>query len=266
MTNWEFPGSEPIDILIDVASGSVAVLAEPADLTTVQLEGTGRNGDLLLSEVSVTFSGGRLEIIEPKNMRSQLRGSAGLEVTVTTPAGASCAVHTASADVSAVGSLGQLDATTASGDVTAGLVTGPLEVRTASGDVWLERAGATVKINTASGDIQLREAEGDVNVHTASGDVAIGRAGASVSVQTASGDTNVGSVAVGAVATKTASGDTQVGVAAGAGVYLDLSSLTGTIKNQLDETDGSGGVALQVSCRSVTGDIRITRADPAATA
>src|SRR6185437_3275806 len=266
MTSWEFPGSEPIDILIDVASGSVAVSAEPAELTTVRLGGTGRNGDLLRSEVSVTFSGGRLEIIEPKNMRNQLRGNAGLEVTVTAPAGSSCAAHTASADVSAMGSLGELDATTASGDVTAASVAGPLEVRTASGDVWLERAGATVKVNTASGDVQLREADGDITVHTASGDVTIGHAAASVSVQTASGDTKVGSVAAGAVSTKTASGDTQVGVAAGAGVYLDLSSLTGTIKNQLDETDGSGGVGLQVSCRSVTGDIRITRADTAATA
>ncbi len=99
-------------------------------------------------------------------------------------------------------------------------------------------------------------------MQTASGDVAIGQAAASVHVQTASGDTRVGSAAAGEVSTKTASGDTQVGVAAGVGVYLDLSSLTGNISNELDETDGRDDVGLQVSCRSVTGGIRITRADP----
>ena len=53
------------------------------------LEASGRNGDRLLSEVSVTFSQGRLEIIEPKDKRNLLRGHAGLDVTVEAPAGSS---------------------------------------------------------------------------------------------------------------------------------------------------------------------------------
>jgi DUF4097 and DUF4098 domain-containing protein YvlB len=262
MSSWEFPGSEPIDILIDITAGSVAVSAEPTDVTTVLLEASGRGGERLAAELSVGFDQGRLQIIEPKNVRSLFRGFAGLDVTVTAPAGSSCEVRTASADVSCMGRLAELEARTASGDVTAGSVTGPLAVRTASGDVWLERAGATAQVNTASGDVQLRQADGDVSVQTASGDVAIGQAAASVHVQTASGDTRVGSAAAGEVSTKTASGDTQVGVAAGVGVYLDLSSLTGNIRTELDETDGSDDVGLQVSCRSVTGGIRITRAEP----
>ena len=45
MTNWEFPGSEPIEILIDITSGSIAVSAEPADVTTVRVEAKGRGGE-----------------------------------------------------------------------------------------------------------------------------------------------------------------------------------------------------------------------------
>jgi DUF4097 and DUF4098 domain-containing protein YvlB len=266
MSNWEFPGSEPIEILIDITSGSVAVAAEPAEVTTVRVEGNGRNGERLLSELQVSFSQGRLEIIEPKSARNLLRGHPGLDVTVTAPAGSSCVVRTASADVSCMGRLGGLDVRTASGDVTAGSVAGPLQIRTASGDVWLEQAGETVQVKTASGDVQLRQADGDVTMQTASGDVAIGRAAASVQVQTASGDARVGSASTGEVSMKTASGDIQVGVAPGAGVYLDLSSLTGTISNELDETDGGDDVRLQVSSRSVTGGIRITRADQATVA
>ncbi len=125
MTSWEFPGSEPIDILIDIAAGSIAVAAEPADVTTVLLEASGRSGERLLSEVSVTFSQGRLEIIEPKDKRNLLRGHAGLDVTVMAPADSSCVVRTASADVSCMGRLAELEARTASGDVTAGSVTRP---------------------------------------------------------------------------------------------------------------------------------------------
>lgn len=262
MTSWEFPGSEPIDVLVDVAAGSIAVSAEPVDVTTVQIEGAGRGSEFLLSEVSVTFEQGHLEIIEPKDVRNRLRGHAGLDVTVTAPAGSSGVVRTASADVSCMGRLGALEARTASGDVTVSTVTGPLQVKTASGDVWLERTVADAQVNTASGDIQLRQADGDATMQSASGDVTIGQAAASVQVQTASGDIHIGSVTQGGVTVKTASGDTEVGVAAGVGVYLDLSTLTGHISSQLDEIEGHDDVRLQVSCRSVTGGIRITRADP----
>lgn len=266
MTSWEFPGSEPIDILIDVAAGSIAVSAEPTDVTRVLLEGSSGRGERLVQEISVTFANGRLEIIEPRAGRRVLHGHAGLDVTVTAPAGSSGEVRTASADVSCMGTLSGLAARTASGDLTAGSVTGPLEVKTASGDVWLERTGSTAQVNTASGDIQLRQADGDVTVQTASGDVIVGAAAASVRVQTASGDARVGRASAGEISMKTASGDTEVGVAPGVGVYLDLSTLTGNIRSELDETDDGDDVRLQVSCRTVTGGIRITRAAPAAAA
>lgn len=261
MASWEFPGSDPIEIVINIASGSVAVAAEPTDATTVSLESSrsGRNSDQLVSEVNVSFDNGRLEIIQPRSA-SFLRGHGGLDLTVKAPPGSRCTVETASADVACVGQLAGLDAKTASGDVTAASVSGPLGVRTASGDVWLEDAGATVQVNTASGDVQLRQAAGDVSVRTASGDVKVGTAAASVEVNTASGDVRISSISSGAASVKSVSGDAQVGIPAGTGVYLDLSSLSGQIRNQLEEADGSGDVRLQVSCRSVSGDIKIVRA------
>jgi DUF4097 and DUF4098 domain-containing protein YvlB len=264
MTSWEFPGSDPIDILIDIMAGSVAVSAEPTDVTAVSLEPTksGRNADQLLDRVQVSFADGRLEIVQPKG-GSWLRGHESLDLTVKAPVGSTCTVRTASADVACMGELAGLEAKTASGDVTAASVDGPLQVKTASGDIWLEKAGSTAQLNTASGDIQLRQAAGDVSAHTASGDVKVGQAGASVTAESASGDIQVGRAERGQVMVKTASGDVQVGVAPGVGVYLDLSSLTGALSSQLDETDGGnedGDVQLQISCRSVSGRIKIIRA------
>jgi hypothetical protein len=266
MTSWKFPGSEPIDIFINIPAGSVAVSAEPTEATAVSLQASrsSRNAEQIVADVQVSFDHGRLEIIQPKSA-SLLRGHTGLDLTVKAPAGSRCTVRTASADVACVGELAELEAKTASGDVTAASVLGRLQVNTASGDVWVENAGATVDLNTASGDIRVRQAAGDVSVHSASGDVSIGLADSSVDANTASGDVKIGSVAAGRASVKTVSGDSVIGVAAGAGVYLDLSSVTGRITNQLAETDGEDDdVALDVNCRSVSGDIRITRASASA--
>jgi hypothetical protein len=58
----------------------------------------------------------------------------------------------------------------------------------------------------------------------------------------------------------TASGDVVVGVNPGVGVYLDLSSATGSAFSQLEETGPSDDITLGVRCRTASGDIRIVRA------
>jgi DUF4097 and DUF4098 domain-containing protein YvlB len=261
MTSWEFPGSDPIDILIDMHAGSIAVSAEPTTVTTVGVQPAdlGRQSSPEASDVQVSFTHGRLEITQP-SAASFLRGRTGVDLTVKAPPGSRCTIRAASADVGCAGDLAELEAKTASGDLTVASVSGPVSVTTASGDVRLETGGATVEVRTASGDIRLRDAAGDVSLQSASGDIRLGTAAASVEVNTASGDIQVSSVAAGRTSVKTVSGDIAIGVAAGVSSYLDLSSLTGRIKNQLEETDGGDDVGLRVTCRSVSGDIQISRA------
>jgi DUF4097 and DUF4098 domain-containing protein YvlB len=265
MTNWEFPGSDPIDVVINIPAGSVAVSGEPTDVTTVDLEASKhtRNAEQLISQIQVSFHDGRLEVIQPQ-ASGFLRGNAGMDLTVKVPAGSRCTVRTASADVACVGDLAELGAKTASGDLTAASVSGPLEVTTASGDVWLDKAGAAVLVHTASGDVRLQQAGGDVSVTTASGDVSVGTTAASVHASTASGDIRISSATRGEVNLKTVSGDCTVGVAAGTEAYLDLSSVTGRIRSKLQDSDGGNGAGLEVRCRSVSGDIKIARATVAA--
>jgi hypothetical protein len=261
MAIWEFPGSEPIEIFIDIASGSVAVSGESTAAATVAVHSSrhGHDDPLPPEEIQVSLNGGRLEIVQPKSS-GWMRGHASLDVTVKAPAGSSCTVRTASADVSCVGDLAGLEARTASGDVTATSVRGAATANTASGDVWLEHVGGEVTVRTASGDVRLSRAGEDVAVVTASGDARIGTVGGSASVQTATGDVEIASVRAGEANVKTVSGDTAVGVARGAEVYLDLSSLTGDISSQLEEAAGNQGIGLRVICRSVSGDIQIRRA------
>jgi hypothetical protein len=260
MPHWDFPGADPVDVFADLASGHLALNAGPVTATTVTVEPSrfSRNAEKLISEVRVAFEHGRLEISGPKRA-GLFRGYAGFDVTVTLPENSRCVLRTASADVTCTGNLAELDAITASGDVTAARVTGRLQAVTSSGDVRLDETGPA-EIRTASGDVRLTRARGDVNVRTASGDLSVASAAGSVSAITASGDVRLGSMARGTARVSTASGDVVLGVAPDVGVYLDLASATGSVTSQLDEAEPSGDVALEVTCRTASGDIRITRA------
>jgi Putative adhesin len=284
MTNWEFPCTGPVEIDVDSwAAGSVVVACEPTSTVSVEVAGDiGRarygaaaaleraaerlsqfaDTDDLLSEVQVTFEDGHLFIRGPRGI--SFRRRRGLDLTIKAPVGSSCSVATASADLSCIGELSALSMRTASGDVTAELVTGDVTVHSASGDILLNRADGRVTVDTASGDLQASQLAGPTRIHTASGDIVITSCGSSVTAQTASGDVQIGAVASGHVELRSSSGDLHVGVLPGLAVYLDLASTSGSVRSDLDPADDSeresGDATVLIDCRTLSGDIRITRA------
>lgn len=268
MTTWEFPCSDPIDIAIDSwTSGSIVVAGEPTDAVVVEVVPSHhtRAADLL-DQVEVAFEDGQLSIHGPRAVTSWRR--IGLDLTIKAPAGSSCATKTASADLSCVGTLSGLSFNTASGDLTASAVTGDVMAKSASGDLLLDEVGGDLTIQTASGDIRANQADGTVRVSSASGDVSIGYCSGSVTARTASGDVQIGAVLSGAVELNSATGDVEVAVVPGTGVYLDLSSLTGAVRSDLDEVDsaeatGPGGPTVEIRARTMSGDIRVTKAHAA---
>jgi DUF4097 and DUF4098 domain-containing protein YvlB len=262
MASWEFPGSDPIEMYISLPSGSIAISAEPTDKTTVRLEPSrpGRHSDDLISEIRVEFSDGRLEITFPRQFGMRRNGS--VDLTVRAPARSSCTVHTASSDISCLGELAALDGKTGSGDLTAAVVSGPVQLETASGDLWLEEAAGAARLHSASGDVRLLRAGGDVIANSASGDLAIGTAAGSVTARTASGDLRVDRIVTGQADLNSVSGDITVGVAPGTGVYLDLSTVSGRVRSDLEESADDGTGALVLKCRTVSGDVEVVRAAP----
>ena len=263
MASWEFPGYDPIEMYISLPAGSIAISAEPTDKTAVRLEPSrpGRNGDDLISQIRVEFSDGRLEITGPRHF-GLLRGDSGVDLTVTAPTRSSVTVRSGSSDVSCLGELASLDAKSGSGDLTAVLVSGPVQLDTASGDVWLEEATGDARLHSASGDIRLLRAGADVIANSASGDLTIGTAAGSVTARTASGDLRVDRLATGQADLSSVSGDIVAGVARGTGVYLDLSTVSGRVSSDLEESADDGPAALVLKCRSVSGDVQVVRAAP----
>jgi Putative adhesin len=266
MTTWDFACSDPVDISIDSwASGSIVVSGEPTTTVTVEVVPGSRSADVddLLAQVQVGFDDGQLYIRGPRSVAFGRRRR--LDLTIKAPNGSSCAAKTASADLACVGDLSALTVQTASGDVTAASVSGEVTVQSASGDVLLDRTGGDVAIRTASGDVHASRVDGYARISTASGDVAIGYCASSVTMQTASGDIRLGAVAAGQIELRSTSGDMQVGVVPGIGVYLDLASTSGSIHSALDPSNSDddpdeSGVPVQISCRTLSGDIRITKA------
>ena len=263
MATWEFPCSEPVDLRVGLASGTVAISAAPTDVVTVRAHrgwsGTAAGpaaDDGQADDVIVDFGDGRLEISEPE--RRGLRWHAkGLHLSICVPDGSRCTVQTASADVTLKGEPGSLDVRTASGSVDASAVRGAAEILTMSGDVRVREVAGEATLHTASGRISLRHGGGDVTARTASGDVVIGAADGSVTARSASGQVLVGSVARGQTNVNTVSGDVEVKVAHGISIYLDLASMTGRVSSDLEPADEGCQENLQLHCRTVSGAIRV---------
>jgi DUF4097 and DUF4098 domain-containing protein YvlB len=266
MSTWDFACSDPVDISIDSwASGSIVVSGEPTSTLSVEVVPSGPGADVqdLLSQVQVDFDDGQLYIRGPRS--AGFRRRRGLDLTIKAPEGSSCAAKTASGDLSFVGELSALTVETASGDTTAASVSGDVTVQSASGDVLLDAAGGDIAIRTASGDVRVSRVGGYARLSTASGDVAVGYCAGSVTAETASGDIRLGAVATGQVELRSASGDLEVAVVPGIGVYLDLASTSGSLHSDLDPSDGDdghdeSGAPVRITCRTLSGDIRIVRA------
>jgi DUF4097 and DUF4098 domain-containing protein YvlB len=261
MTNWEFPCPEPAEIRVTPwPSGSVAISGADTDVITVRVVATRRSGEELLEHVTVSFEDGRLVVNGP---RVSFMRRNDLDLTIKAPARSNCDVHTASADVSCVGQLGAVSVNTASGDVTVASAEGELTLKSASGDIFVDRAGDDARIDTTSGDVKIAHVRGDLEVKAVSGDVIAGDVGGSLKVNTVSGDIDVKDVSSGRANIEALSGDITVAVARGMGVYLDLSTMSGDVRNELDEADDGGqsdeSAELELRCRTISGDIRVRK-------
>lgn len=195
-------------------------------------------------------------------------GRSGISCSIRCPAESLVSVRSKSADVRATGTLGGLDVATASGDVDAHVVTGGVSVKSASGDVRVRNAGGGVSAQSASGDIEIEIVGGPVSIATASGDLRIGEAHDDVNANTVSGDQDHGVVTQGRLNATSVSGDISIGVRRGSKVYLDCNTISGDTSSELavsTDAPAGDGPLVEIRAKTVSGDIRITRANAPAT-
>lgn len=268
MTAFATPG----DVLVRVAvgAGAVEITAGPPGSTEVEVvplrgDETSRRA-AAETRIEARERGGRHEILVETPERHDLgfigfRRGPKLGVRVTCPAGADLEVRTATAGVTCAGTFGAVEAKTASGDVALGDAAS-LRVASASGDVHAGDVAGDCSVKTASGDARLGTVGGGLTVSLVSGDLELVEARGSVAASTVSGDQRLGAISAGPVKLSTVSGDVRVGVRPGLRLYLDVGTVSGSARSELDPDDGAGddGEAVELRVRTVSGNARIERA------
>ncbi|RZT12849.1 putative adhesin [Kribbella sp. VKM Ac-2569] len=258
-------------IRIEIGSGLVEVGPHPeGEGTVVSMEVEG-DDDGIVFEVT----DGELVIESPRNVR---RGPE-ITVRIATSTVLDARVKTGSGDIVSQVPLGSARLATGSGDVRLTRVEHELGVNTGSGDVKVESAAGAVRAGTGSGSIEIEEAGDALGLSTGSGDVTIGDAAGPTSVKVGSGDITIERIRDHSVATsgsgdvkveiadgpsvqaETARGDVQIGVPDGLPTYLDLKTVTGRIRCDLEpgEKPAEGDRALMLRARTVSGDITVVK-------
>lgn len=277
---FETPG--PIRLRVELFVGDVRVRAASSTTTTVTLVPQGRDADELLDRFTVEQRGDEVIVQAPKLREGGLGWGrkASVDVEVELPERSELDVRTGSGDVTAVGVLGRVvgatgsgdiavdeiaggDLKSGSGDIEARSVRGALSTKTGSGDVSVETANAALDLVSGSGAITVRRAEGSARAKTGSGDVTIGASVADLEILTGTGDVELGGIHGGQVKARTGTGDVALGVVAGVAAYLDLNTVTGAVRVDLDEATGpeDAEATASLSIQSGSGDIHVKRAE-----
>ncbi|GAB2818902.1 DUF4097 family beta strand repeat-containing protein [Actinoallomurus bryophytorum] len=209
MQKFETPA--PISAVLNVPAGRVRfIAADRADTAVEVLPADAAKGrDVKAAEqTTVDYRDGVLRIETPaKNQPFGPSGS--VEVTVRLPAGSRVEAKTGSAELRAVGRLG---------------------------DVAFEGAYRQIKIDEAAG-VRLTAVDGDVEV---------GRLGGPAEISTARGDIRITEAVRGAVVLRTRSGDISVGAAAGVSASLDAGTGHGRVSNAL-KNDGTAELGIRAT-------------------
>ncbi|QFR02089.1 DUF4097 domain-containing protein [Streptomyces phaeolivaceus] len=169
------------------------------------------------ADTTVDFADGVLRITAAAPEDRHVGPSGSVEVTVRLPVGSRVEARTDSAELSAVGPLG---------------------------DVAFEGAYREIEIDDAA-SLHLTATDGDVEV---------GRLGGPAEISTARGDIRIAEAVRGTVVLRTGSGDISVGAAAGVSATLDAGTDHGRVGNSL-KNDGTP--QLDIRATTAQGDITV---------
>jgi hypothetical protein len=227
---------ERTNLEVDVPSGSVEVRESRAGTVIVNIDAENADDwEVLQLGDSISLRFGRRRGWKSRSAR----------VLVEAPANTHVEISGASADISLIGTLGEVRVRTASGDIRADSVR-RLDASTASGDIKVGAVSGRLSANTASGDIRADSVADDLDAGTASGDVRIGCCdGTDITV-------------------KSVSGDILIGLPSGIRVEPDISTLSGRTTLPTPSKTPSDGArrAVRLRLRTVSGNITIERVPP----
>jgi DUF4097 and DUF4098 domain-containing protein YvlB len=269
MRSERYETAEPIRLSLEVPAGRVRIETADTSETTVELD-VEHDDDAsreLVEKARIDFRDGELSVEVPDQRTSGIsfgrRGSVALRVR--TPYGATAAVKTRSADVEARGRYARIEVGSTSGDIEVGEVEGDAQFNTVSGNVRSGAIGGDAQLSCVSGDAVLARVGGRLRANCVSGDVTVREAADSVKVESVSGDVQLESVEAGDVELSSISGDLRIGIKRGSRLGVDATAVSGDLDSDIElaADEGAGGAEgplVDLRARTISGDLRITRA------
>ena len=277
MHTFETP--EPITLVVRAGAGHVTVRAEDTPRTTVELTALNAAGADAVAEARVEQQRGSVIVDIPRHRGGLFRPHPSVGILISCPTDSVVEVKAESADITATGSYAEAAMTTGSGEVevddvrgsaklksgsgtvTAGTIGKAAVITTGSGNVSLESAGQSAQVSVGSGDIKIADVTGETVAKTGSGDVEVDRLGGTLVTKSGSGDLVVRRATSGSVKANGASGSITIGVAQGTAAWLDVSTLTGRVIQELEQTGApmDDQQRVEITAHTVSGDLRVHR-------
>jgi DUF4097 and DUF4098 domain-containing protein YvlB len=265
--------------VVRTGAGHVTVTAQETQRTTVELTPLNSAGEDALREAVVEQRRGSVVVDIPRTRTGLFRPHPSVGIAITVPTDSMIEIKADSADVTATGTFSEALVTSGSGHVEIGDVTGSAKLKSGSGDVTagrvgkalmagsgsgnisVDHAGTSASITVGSGDISIGEVTGDTRAKTGSGDVEVNRLGGTLVAKSGSGNLVVRHAASGSLRANGASGSISVGVPEGTAAWLDVSTLTGRVSQELEESGSpvDGQQRVEITAHTVSGDLRVHR-------
>ena len=278
MRSFETPN--PISVDIEIAAGSVHLIAGDRSDTTVVVNPTeqSRKADRdAVEKATIELSGGRLTVKTPKWSSYVGFRTGSVEVTIELPDKSTLDVSTGFGDVNADGVFGEVNVKSGAGAIHVDEATG-LQLTSGAGNLGVNRCRGSAKVTTA-GDMRIARIDGDaeiknlngktwmgtvggrLRVRSANGDIAVDHALSHVDMKTANGNIAIGEVSSGEITLGTASGGLEIGIKDGSAAWVDAKTQFGRVHNRLQATEAPGDSEGEVAVRARTsfGDIYIDR-------
>jgi hypothetical protein len=264
MERLTFPTSGTVRIQVAIAVGRVQVKVRDHD-SPVALHITGeKEPDQVAVDHAIDTDGSlRVSVTESRRKIAAWKLRKGLAISVDVPPQTTLVIDGAAVDLQSDGPLDCVRFTSAAGNARLAQVVGDVDVKGAAGGVTVDRVGGHLNVHLASGDVVASSVADGADVRTASGDISLGALAGDSSISSLSGDIEIASAHPGSLSVHVVSGDVGVGIAAGVGSSLDISTLSGSTRSDLEVSAtpmAPDGPQLGLKVNTVSGDIRIRRA------
>jgi DUF4097 and DUF4098 domain-containing protein YvlB len=247
-----FEVGDRAELVVVVASANLVVKEGEPGQVDVVLEGN----ESALDRFDITHTGDLVSIRVRKEGGGRWFQSS-VSITVTLPPGSDADLRTASGDILGSVDAGTLIVATASGDVRFGDVAKRAKIKSASGDIAIGDVNGDFDAASASGDVRVGAVAGDLSVNTASGDLSVGEVGGRVVAKSASGDTSIHRFSGSSLNVKSMSGDVAVGLAPGMSVEANLTTLSGSLRNEITPSGEEPTKEATLRIKTMSGDITL---------